>query len=75
MKKKSILSSLSAAAMSLALAFAMMPMMSQPAYAASKSNFYSGADVLRDGSNTPGAATVHMAGTKWLVIGYGERTD
>gem|GEM_PF-2528755 len=58
-------------AMSLAMVFTMMPMMGAQVYAASKSNFYSGADVLRDGSNTSGAATVHMAGTKWHVIGYG----
>ena len=64
-------SKLLALIVALAVAFTMMPMMGAPVYAASKSNFYSGADVLRDGSNTPGAATVHMAGTKWRVIGYG----
>lgn len=61
--------------LALTLAFTMMPMMGAPVYAASKSNFYSGADVLRDGSNTSEAATVHMAGTKWRVIGYGAGTE
>ena len=69
--KKKMKNKLMAFVMSVAMVFTMMPMMGAPVYAASKSNFYSGADVLRDGSNTPGAAIVHMAGTKWRVIGYG----
>lgn len=64
-------SRLIASVMSITMALTMMPIMGAPVYAASKSNFYSGADVLRDGSNTSEAATVHMAGTKWRVIGYG----
>lgn len=66
------------ALMSLAMVFTMMPMMAQPSYADDPApaapGIATGPDVLSVGSNTSGAATVHMAGTKWRVIGYGEST-
>ena len=59
----------------LMLVAGMMPMMSQTAYADDPApaapGIALGSDVLSVGSNTSGAATVHMAGTKWRVIGYG----
>ena len=61
--------------MSLAMAFTMMPIMGAPVYAddpaPSAPGIALGPDVLSIGSNTSGAAKVHMAGTKWRVIGYG----
>ena len=63
-----------AVALSLAMAFTMMPMMGAPAYAEDPAppapGIALGPDVLSINSNTRGAATVHMAGTKWRVIGY-----
>ncbi len=63
-------------AMSLAMVFTMIPMMGAPAYADDPAppapGIAVGPDVLSVGSNTNGAATVHMAGTKWRVIGYGD---
>ena len=73
--KKKMKSKLLAAVMSLAMAFTMMPMMNAPVYADDPApaapGIALGSDVLSFGSNTSGAATVHMAGTKWRVIGYG----
>ena len=63
------------ALMSLAMVFTMMPMMGTAVYAddpaTTPTAINIGSDVLRVGTNTPVAATVHMAGTKWRVIGYG----
>ena len=62
------------ALMSLAMVFTMMPMMGAPVYADDPAppapGIAIGPDVLSVGSNTSGAATVHMAGKKWRVIGY-----
>ena len=60
--------------MSLAMAFTMMPMMGTAVYADDSATkpaaINIGPDVLGVGANTSCAATVHMAGTKWRVIGY-----
>jgi len=61
-------------AMSLTMAFTMMPMMGQRALAddASAPDAISlGADVLSEGYNTANAPTVYMADKNWRVIGYG----
>ena len=72
--KKKMKSKIIAVVMSLAVAFTMMPVMGAPAYADDPApaapGIALGPDVLGAGSNTSGAATVHMAGTKWHVIGY-----
>ena len=62
--------------MTIAMAFTMMPIMGAPVYADDPApaapGIAIGSDVLGIGSNTSGAATVHMADKAWRVIGYGE---
>ncbi|MBQ9179688.1 MAG: Ig-like domain-containing protein, partial [Firmicutes bacterium] len=54
--------------------FTMMPIMGAPVYADDTApaapGIALGSDVLSVGSNTSGAATVHMADKTWRVIGY-----
>ena len=61
--------------MTIAMAFTMMPIMGAPVYADDPApaapGIAIGSDVLSVGSNTSGAATVHMADKAWRVIGYG----
>ena len=56
------------------MALTMMPMMGATVYADDQASaapgIVLGADVLGIGSNTSGAATVHMADKAWRVIGY-----
>ena len=63
-----------AALTALAMAFAMMPMTGQTAYADDPATnpdaINLGAGVLAVGMNTSGAATVYMADCTWRIIGY-----
>ena len=73
--KLKLRSKVTAAVVSLAMAFTMIPMMGAPAYADDPApaapGIALGSNVLSVGSNTSGAATVHMADKTWRVIGYG----
>jgi len=61
--------------LSIMMAFAMMPIMGASVYADDPApaapGIALGSYVLSVGSNTSGAATVHMADKTWRVIGYG----
>ena len=73
--KKKMKSKALAILMSLAMVFTMVPIMGAPVYADDPApaapGIAQGPDVLSEGSNTSEAATVHMAGKEWRVIGYG----